>query len=146
MLRHICKSLSNTTPSKFAFVVARRRAAGGMSSFSVKASSHEQEEVEIKRQINTAVAALSMMGPCRGVGDVYLGCVATSDIDMCRSVRADFEQCATTSAAGSLEILEQVGEHMLGHMASKEEKLLGVATLINLHNLSNLKALQGCNI
>jgi hypothetical protein len=136
MLIHIGKSLSNTTQSKFAFVVAR------MSSTSVQVSSQEQGKVESKRNIDTAVAAVSMLGPCRGVGDRYLGCVATSDHDMRRSFGADFEQCVKASEAGSLKILDQIGELMLGHMENKEERLLGVATSINLHNLSNLKALQ----
>jgi hypothetical protein len=106
-------------------------------------SSQEPDEAELKRrEIGTAAAVLSLSGPCRGVGDIYLTCVATAGLGMCRSFRADFEQCAKATAEGSTEMLQQIGEQMCGHIEGKEEKLLGAARLINLHNLSNQQAMQ----
>ena len=58
-------------------------------------NSEEPDEAELqRREISTAAAVMSISGRCRQIGDVYLTCVATAGLGMCRSLRANFERCA----------------------------------------------------
>ena len=93
-------------------------------------------------EINTAAAVLSLSGPCRQVGDVYLACVATAGLGMCRSLRYNFEQCAKATSEESKEMLAGIGNQMFGYVENQDEQLLQAARMINLHNLSNRQAME----
>jgi hypothetical protein len=112
-------------------------------SFATKTSSLDfSDKVERnRREISTATALVSLSGPCRRVGNLYLETVSMGSLGRSDLLRANFEECAKTSAAGSIEILEHIGERMAGHIESKEDKLIYAAQLINLHNQGILHAL-----
>jgi hypothetical protein len=84
---------------------------------------------ERDEEINTAAAILSLSGPCRGVGDVYLACVATAGLGQCRHLRASFEQCAKATASGSKEYLGMLGE--LNSPPDEKDKELYAAQMVN---------------
>mmetsp|Transcript_106818 Transcript_106818/g.159732 ORF Transcript_106818/g.159732 Transcript_106818/m.159732 type:complete len:120 (+) Transcript_106818:114-473(+) len=114
-----------------------------MSATPTKSLPNDPDETELRqREIGTAAAVLSLSGPCRGVGDLYLTCVATAGLGMCRSFRSDFEQCSKSTAESSTEMLGSIGEQMYGRMHNKEDRLLEAARMINLHNLSNLQSIR----
>ena len=52
-----------------------------------------------EQDIEMATALMSISGPYRVVGDIYLSCVGMAGLGMCRSLRAQFEQCAKESAS-----------------------------------------------
>lgn len=81
------------------------------------------------QEINTAAAILSLSGPCRAVGDVYLACVATAGLGQCRHLRAAFENCAKSTADDSKEYLEMVGD--LNCPPDEKDKAFCAAKLIN---------------
>jgi hypothetical protein len=84
-----------------------------------------------RREISTAAAVMSISGPCRQVGDIYLTCVATAGLGMCRSLRATFEQCAKGTAENSTEMLGGLSAQMCGHVEGEEEQMLCAARLVN---------------
>ena len=63
-----------------------------------------------QEEIDTAAAFLSIAGPCHAAGNVYLACVATAGLGMCRHLRANFEQCAKAQLDASRERLKIIGE------------------------------------
>lgn len=62
------------------------------------------------QEVDTASAFLSIEGPCRQVGNVYLACVATAGLGMCRSLRADSEACAKDTRLEAREQLTMIGQ------------------------------------
>mmetsp|Transcript_27807 Transcript_27807/g.36949 ORF Transcript_27807/g.36949 Transcript_27807/m.36949 type:complete len:133 (-) Transcript_27807:315-713(-) len=83
-----------------------------------------------KREIEVATALMSIWGPCRGVSDAYLACVATSGLGMCKPIRNAFEQCASTFEESSREDLNMLGSHMCSHEAEGSEERLQCASQI----------------
>lgn len=81
------------------------------------------------QEINIASAILSLSGPCRSVGDIYLACVATTGLGQCRHLRASFEQCAKATAAESKEYLSVIGE--MNCPPDEKDKELCAALLVN---------------
>jgi uncharacterized protein HemX len=97
---------------------------------------NKEQEEQIEDEIRTATAFISTSGPCRGIGDVYLTCVATAGLGMCRSLRAQFEQCTASSQATSREMLQELGAELCRHMTQSNnnndnERLLCAANLVN---------------
>lgn len=72
-------------------------------------ASSQAPDVQQQQEIDTAAAFLSLSGPCRQVGDVYLACVATAGLGQCRHLRASFEQCAKRSREESIAQLQLIG-------------------------------------
>jgi hypothetical protein len=64
------------------------------------------------------------------VGDLYLTCVATAGLGMCRSLRAQFELCAKANQESSMQMLQELGREICSHVPEKEQ-LLCAADLIN---------------
>lgn len=62
-----------------------------------------------EQEINTAAAFLSIDGPCRQVANVYLACVATAGLGMCRHLRANFEDCAKSTRQEAREQITFIG-------------------------------------
>eukprot|EP00586_Coscinodiscus_wailesii_P014041 CAMPEP_0172504290 /NCGR_PEP_ID=MMETSP1066-20121228/177313_1 /TAXON_ID=671091 /ORGANISM="Coscinodiscus wailesii, Strain CCMP2513" /LENGTH=114 /DNA_ID=CAMNT_0013280405 /DNA_START=142 /DNA_END=483 /DNA_ORIENTATION=+ len=93
-------------------------------------SSASYEEMR-EREINTAAAVMSTSGPCRQIGDVYLTCVATAGLGMCRGLRASYEQCAKETRDGSKVVLGTLANQACGHVDGQDEKLLCAANLVN---------------
>jgi hypothetical protein len=62
------------------------------------------------QEVDTASAFLSIEGPCRQVGNVYLACVATAGLGMCRSLLAEFEACAKDTQLEAREQLTLIGQ------------------------------------
>ena len=99
---------------------------------STTASQQAPSEAELRqREISTAAAVLSISGPCRQVGDIYLTCVATAGLGMCRSLRATFEQCAKQTAENSTSMLRGLGDQVCAHVEGEDEKLLCAANMVN---------------
>lgn len=93
---------------------------------------------ERDQEIKTAAAILSLSGPCRAVGDIYLACVATAGVGQCRHLRASFEQCAKATAPGSKEYLGMLGE--LNCPPDEKDKELCAAHLVNTQLLMQLSS------
>jgi len=74
-----------------------------------------------QQELDTAAAFLSLSGPCRQVGDVYLACVATAGLGMCRHLRASFEQCAKVTREESLSQLQLIGQQQCSKEKDKEQ-------------------------
>mmetsp|Transcript_21012 Transcript_21012/g.58174 ORF Transcript_21012/g.58174 Transcript_21012/m.58174 type:complete len:129 (-) Transcript_21012:1434-1820(-) len=76
-----------------------------------------------EQEIDTAAAILSLNGPCRIVGDVYLTCVATAGLGQCRHLRASFEDCAKSTKDASRQFMQQTLVHQIPACAAmaKEE-------------------------
>ena len=81
--------------------------------------------------IRVAAAFLSTSGPCRAIGDVYLTCVATAGLGMCRSLRAEFEQCAKSTEAQSQQMLQELGDQVCRQLPTDTERLACAADLVN---------------
>ncbi len=90
------------------------------------------------QEINIAAAILSLSGPCRSVGDIYLACVATAGLGQCRHLRASFENCAKATAAESKEYLGIVGE--MNCPPEEKDKELCAALLVNQQLMIQLAA------
>jgi hypothetical protein len=82
------------------------------------ALSHQEQEIE------TATALMSVSGPCRVVGDVYLSCVATAGLGMCRSLRVQFEQCVNESAPESRQMLDLFSQQVCAFIPDDDQKRL----------------------
>jgi hypothetical protein len=74
-----------------------------------------------EQEIEMATALMSVSGPCRVVGDVYLSCVATAGLGMCRTLRAQFEQCANESAPESREMLNMFSQQACAHIGDDDQ-------------------------
>mmetsp|Transcript_17217 Transcript_17217/g.23672 ORF Transcript_17217/g.23672 Transcript_17217/m.23672 type:complete len:119 (-) Transcript_17217:285-641(-) len=83
---------------------------------------NSEPESTAKREIEVATALMSIWGPCRGVGDAYLACVATSGLGMCKSIRYGFQQCAQASMQSSTDSLTALGSHMCSHVPEGSEE------------------------
>lgn len=91
----------------------------------------QNEEPDIKQeQLDTAAAILSISGPCRNIGDIYLSCVATKGLGQCRPLRAGFESCAKETAANSRAMLGSIGAQMFPDADKKEDQALIAAQMI----------------
>ena len=109
-----------------------RRIMGTNSSEPAPSLTAEPDEAELRRrEISTAAAVMSIAGPCRQVGDIYLACVATAGLGMCRQLRATFEQCAKGTAEQSTAMLGGFGEQVCAHVSDPDEQLLCAAQLVN---------------
>lgn len=105
---------------------------------------------EADQEITTAVAYLSSTGPCQGFGDLYLTCVATAGLAMCRSLRAEFERCSKAQQAVSVQVLQDLGEQLCRHIPDKggatatadRERLLCAANLMNQQLMQSYSAAQ----
>lgn len=84
-----------------------------------------------QKEIQTASAILSLSGPCRNAGDIYLACVATSGLGMCRSLRASFEHCSKDTAQKSQDMLRTIGAELCPDANSVHEQTLCAARMIN---------------
>ena len=106
--------------------------ATNSSSSQLSSASAEPDEAELRnREISTAAAVMSISGPCRQVGDIYLACVATAGLGMCRQLRATFEQCAKGTAEQSTAMLGGFGEQVCAHISDRDEQLLCAAQIVN---------------
>jgi hypothetical protein len=83
------------------------------------------------QEIDMAAAVLSLSGPCRNVGDMYLTCVATQGLGQCRALRAGFERCSKETAANSKAMLGSMGAHIFADLKSEEEQTLSTARMVN---------------
>lgn len=79
-------------------------------------------------EVNTATAILSLKGPCQGLGDIYLACVATAGLGQCRSLRASFEKCCHENKEESLRYLNMIGTQVC---PDEEDKELCAALVLN---------------
>ena len=77
-----------------------------------------------EQEIEMATAFMSVAGPCRVVGDVYLSCVATAGLGMCRTLRAQFEQCANESAPESRAMLNAYSQQVCAHIPEDDQARL----------------------
>ena len=77
-----------------------------------------------QQQINTAAAYLSTTsGPCRHIGDMYLTCVATAGLGMCKSYRYAYQQCvAEVSEEYGKNMLRDLADQVCGHIDAKGRK------------------------
>jgi hypothetical protein len=92
----------------------------------------ETDPAESRRQeIDMAAAVLSLSGPCRNVGDMYLTCVATQGLGQCRALRSGFEQCSKETAANSKDMLASMGAQIFVDLKSEEEQTLSTARMVN---------------
>lgn len=97
-----------------------------------EANMEERDRAELESQeIDMAAAILSLSGPCRNVGDVYLACVATEGLGQCRALRAGFEQCSKETAKKSKLMLSSIGGQVFADLKSEEEQTLSAARLVN---------------
>mmetsp|Transcript_426 Transcript_426/g.586 ORF Transcript_426/g.586 Transcript_426/m.586 type:complete len:136 (-) Transcript_426:413-820(-) len=88
----------------------------------------EQHQLNMETEINTAAAILSIAGPCRALGDVYLTCVAIAGLGECRHLRATFEQCAKASQESSRGYLDMIGSQWC---EDKDDKVFCAAQMVN---------------
>lgn len=95
---------------------------------------------QTQNDIDSAAAFISSTGPCQGFGDLYLVCVATAGLGMCRSLRAQFEQCAKTQHKASKKVLQELGSQLCPHITDSDndhdhdkdrERVLCAANLMN---------------
>jgi hypothetical protein len=84
-----------------------------------------------ENDIQTATAFLSTTGPCRAVGDLYLTCVATAGLGMCRNLRAEFERCTRDTQPLSRQLLRELGDQLCRQHAAEEDRWLCAADLVN---------------
>lgn len=83
-----------------------------------------------QQEIDTAAAFLSIAGPCYQAGNIYLACVATAGLGMCRHLRAAFEQCAKAHQETSRERLANIGQE---RCAGQEDKVQCAARIVLQH-------------
>jgi hypothetical protein len=87
-------------------------------------SLQEQEPPSIKvQEIEMATALMSIAGPCRIVGDIYLSCVATAGLGQCRSLRAQFEQCGIQSAPESRVMLGKFSKKACAQIDDDQDQM-----------------------
>ena len=91
------------------------------------ASSESPERLR-EAEIQTASAILSIGGPCRAIGDVYLTCVATAGLGQCRHLRASFEDCAKSTMEGSRAYLQTIGDQWC---KDEDDKTFCASQLVN---------------
>ena len=90
----------------------------------------DQEDIQ-QEVLDTASAILSISGPCRQIGDIYLACVATKGLGQCRPLRAGFEGCAKENATNSMAMLGSIGSQMFPDASNEKEQTLMTAQMIN---------------
>jgi hypothetical protein len=92
----------------------------------------QQQQRMAENEIRTATAFISTSGPCRGIGDIYLTCVATAGLGMCRSLRGQFEQCTKDMELTSRDMLNEFGAELCRHLPPNgSDRPLCAANLIN---------------
>lgn len=91
----------------------------------------QSDQPDIQDELDTASAILSLSGPCRNIGDVYLTCVATRGLGQCRPLRADFESCAKETAKNSRAMLGSIGRSMFPDAGNEKDQALAAARMIN---------------
>ena len=77
-----------------------------------------------QQRIDTATAYLcTASGPCRSIGDVYLACVATAGLGMCKSYRHAYQNC-TKKCSGTIgrDMLQGLGEQACSHIECTNEQ------------------------
>jgi hypothetical protein len=87
----------------------------------------EEQQASPSRQeqeIEMATALMSVSGPCRVVGDIYLSCVATAGLGMCRSLRAQFQECTKAVGPESREMLDLFSQQACAHIRDDDQKRL----------------------
>lgn len=91
-------------------------------------SDSESYSVLRAREINTAKALLSISGPCRAIGQIYLTCVAMSgELGRCHPWKSAFEKCARTERTSddsySNQILLSLGtSEMCNHIVETKKR------------------------
>lgn len=83
-----------------------------------------------EQEIDTAAAFLSISGPCWQQGNIYLACVATAGLGMCRHLRASFEQCAKAKRELSIRQLEVIGKEQQNLCGKEDDKTHCAARLV----------------
>lgn len=110
-------------------------------------TSQERDQQQQQGQIDTATALLSISGPCRSVGDVYLTCVATAGLGMCRSWRATFERCAKQTRDGyGMSMLRNIANsEMCSHIdnTKEEDKLMCATAIVNQQLMQSVRNIGG---
>lgn len=106
-------------------------AAGASSSQQLGAPDYSADEQRRLSEIETAVAFLSVSGPCRSVGDIYLACVAVAGLGQCRHLRAKFESCARNNPQ-SKSYLEDMSKQMF---PNAEDPILYAARMVNQQHM-----------
>lgn len=102
-----------------------------MASTTTESSLSNNNTNERQQEIETAVAFLSISGPCKSRGDIYLACVATAGLGMCRHLRASFEQCARNNPS-SIAYLKEIGNRMCSEVQEENnERMLCAARIVN---------------
>jgi hypothetical protein len=116
----------------------------------------QEQEQEYERNddsdVTSAAAYLSSTGPCQGFGDLYLTCVATAGLGMCRSLRGQFEQCAKAQHDASVKLLHELGSQLCPHITTEnnggngsdiENRRLDRERLLCAANLMNQQLMHG---
>ena len=96
------------------------------------ATSGDAAQRRNEEEIDTAAAFLSLTGPCQQAGHVYLACVATAGLGMCRHLRASFTQCTVAHAAASRERLQGIGQERCSS-SNDNDKTLCAARIVLRH-------------
>lgn len=91
----------------------------------------QNDQPDVQEELDTATAILSLSGPCRNIGDIYLTCVATRGLGQCRPLRAGFESCAKETANNSRTMLGTIGAQMFPDAEKEEDQALEAARMIN---------------